>query len=593
MSNKKLLILERSGDSLKQTNDNDSVVLEGVFTQIGVRNRNNRIYEEKEFLPHVKDLQEKVKSSKLLGELDHPKQFDISLNNVSHVIEKLEYDPSTKQVIGRIRLLDTDKGKQAKALIEGGIPLHISSRASGRVDENGKVKIQKLFTYDLVADPGFANAELHRVNESFGFTEDETILIYEMDENDKATEIPIETLASEADAAAATNEETQTNKNTEDKMENFVTAEDFNKYTEYVKKEFNSLKEGLGNSDSATIEKLIAYTNHLSEKMNQMHGYMSYLAENLDNSIQHGDYVVENLNKVKDYTNYLAENLEHGVAYTEYVGKKVDEAISYSEHVAEGADNAIEYGKYLGENMNKAVAYSEYLKENVEKLGSYANYIAESLNKIQEGKATTSTTESVVESVNENVTSAPAAPAVDYKSSVEAKLNILLESALAKKEQENTKKDDLHFFRFLDNSKRVEFQSLNEGKQNEIVEKFKTNKYFSSSDANRIWESNFITEAPASLDVVTNMPDKYREKWESLNESQKTTILKQAKAYPLDSQYQINNFWQTRDLRTTKVNFEKIDESVIPGATVTAESTTSDSMAHIRESLKARFNNLK
>jgi len=132
---------------------------------------------------------------------------------------------------------------------------------------------------------------------------------------------------------------------------------------------------------------------------------------------------------------------------------------------------------------------------------------------------------------------------------------------------------------------------LNEGKQHEIVEKFKTNKYFSSSDANRIWESNFITEAPASLDVVTNMPDKFREKWESLNESQKTTVLKQAKAYPLDSQYQINNFWQTRDLRTTKVNFEKIDESIIPGAT--AESTTSDSMAHIRESLKARFNNLK
>jgi hypothetical protein len=593
MSNKKLLILERSGDSLKQTNDNDSVVLEGVFTQIGVRNRNNRIYEEKEFLPHVKDLQEKVKSSKLLGELDHPKQFDISLNNVSHVIEKLEYDPSTKQVIGRIRLLDTDKGKQAKALIEGGIPLHISSRASGRVDENGKVKIQKLFTYDLVADPGFANAELHRVNESFGFTEDESILIYEMDENDKAAETPIETLASEANAAT-TNEETETkNKNTEAQMENFVTAEDFNKYTEYVKKEFNSLKEGLGNSDNATIEKLIAYTNHLSEKMNQMHGYMTYLAENLDNSIQHGDYVVENLNKVKDYTNYLAENLEHGVAYTEYVGKKVDEAISYAEHVAEGADNAIEYGKYLGENMNKTVAYAEYLKENVEKLGSYANYIAESLNKIQEGKVAVATTEAVVESVNENANPAPAAPAVDYKSSVEAKLNILLESAMAKKEQENLKKDDLHFFRFLDNSKRVEFQSLNEGKQNEIVEKFKTNKYFSSSDANRIWESNFITEAPASLDVVTNMPDKYREKWESLNESQRSTIMKQAKAYPLDSQYQINNFWQTRDLRTTKVNFEKIDESIIPGATATAESATNDSMNQIKETLKARFNNLR
>jgi len=582
MSNKKLLILERSGDSLKQTREDDSVVLEGVFTQIGVRNRNNRIYEEKEFLPHIKELQEKVKSSKLLGELDHPKQFDISLNNVSHVIEKLEYDPSTKQVIGRIRLLDTDKGKQAKALIEGGIPLHISSRASGRVDENGKVKIQKLFTYDLVADPGFANAELHRVNESFGFNEsDETLLIYEMDE-ERSTETPIETPTSVI-------EETQTidNKNNDQQMENFVTAEDFNKYTEYVKKEFNTLKESLGNSNDATVKKLIEYSDHLAEKLNQMHGYVSYLAENLDNAIQHGDYTVENLNKVKDYTNYLAESLQQGISYTEYVGNKVDESIAYAEHVAKGADNAIEYGKYLGENMNRAVAYSEYLKENVEKLGSYASYIAESVNRIQEG-AVAKPAETVAESLNES--KVEAAKPADYKNSVEAKLNILLESAIAKKDAE-TKKDDLHFFRFLDNSKKAEFDSLNEGKQSEIVDKFKTNKYFSSTDANKIWESCFITEAPSRLDVVSNMPDKYREKWESMNESQKSSILAQAKFYNLESQYQINNFWQTRDLRATKLTMEKIDESIVPGQDANAQ--VNESMNQIKETLKARFNNLR
>ena len=160
MSDKNLLIIERSSSSLDTKSENGSVVLEGVFTEIGVKNKNNRIYEETEVLPHIKDLQEKVKTSKLLGELDHPKSFDISLGNVSHVIEKLEYDPTTKKVMGRIRLLNTDKGRQAKALIEDGIPLHISSRAAGNVDENGKVSIKKLFTYDLVADPGFENAEL-------------------------------------------------------------------------------------------------------------------------------------------------------------------------------------------------------------------------------------------------------------------------------------------------------------------------------------------------------------------------------------------------------------------------------------------------
>ena len=183
MSGKKLLILERSQSNLAQdTTDDGAVVLEGVFTEFGVRNKNNRIYEEKEVLPHINELKEKVKSGKLLGELDHPKDFDISLSNVSHVVESLEYDSEKKQVIGRIRLLNTTKGKEAQSLIKDGIPLHISSRAAGTVDESGKVKIKKFFTYDLVADPGFENAELSRVNESYGFDNDDTLIIYEMDE---------------------------------------------------------------------------------------------------------------------------------------------------------------------------------------------------------------------------------------------------------------------------------------------------------------------------------------------------------------------------------------------------------------------------
>ena len=142
---KNLLIIERSSTVLNTQKETDgSVILEGVFTQIGVKNKNNRIYEEEEVLPHINELKEKVASKKLLGELDHPKDFDISLSNVSHVIEDLRYDEDKKQVLGRIKLLNTSKGKEAKALIEDGIPLHISSRAAGTVGNDGRVKIKKL-----------------------------------------------------------------------------------------------------------------------------------------------------------------------------------------------------------------------------------------------------------------------------------------------------------------------------------------------------------------------------------------------------------------------------------------------------------------
>ena len=174
-----LLIVESSaGTTTKDftvSKDKGGYVLEGIFGEIGIKNKNNRIYDEAEYLPQIESLQDKIKESKLLGELDHPKQFEISLERVSHVIEKLEYDKATKQVRGRIRILNTSKGKEAQALIDGGIPLHISSRAAGSVSEDGHVKIKKLFTYDLVADPGFANAELKCINESYGIANDNTL----------------------------------------------------------------------------------------------------------------------------------------------------------------------------------------------------------------------------------------------------------------------------------------------------------------------------------------------------------------------------------------------------------------------------------
>ena len=159
-----LLIVEKSSSILTKSGEDKDYVLEGVFGEIDVKNKNNRIYTEDEYLPQIKSLQDKIGGSKLLGELDHPQQFDISLKNVSHVVEELRYDQENKKVMCKIRLLDTDAGKQAKALVDAGVPLHISSRAAGEVSEGGKVKIKQLFTYDLVADPGFENAQLNRVN---------------------------------------------------------------------------------------------------------------------------------------------------------------------------------------------------------------------------------------------------------------------------------------------------------------------------------------------------------------------------------------------------------------------------------------------
>lgn len=544
MSGKKLLILERSQSNLAQnTTEDGAVVLEGVFTEFGVRNKNNRIYEEKEVLPHINELKEKVKSGKLLGELDHPKDFDISLSNVSHVVESLDYDPEKKQVIGRIRLLNTSKGKEAQSLIKDGIPLHISSRAAGSVDESGKVKIKKFFTYDLVADPGFENAELSRVNESYGFDNDDTLLIYEMDET----------------------------KNTEDKIEatmenqnNFVTVEDFQKYTEYVKGVLNNVKESSNSDSTEIVEKLVKYTEHIAEKVNQLSDYAEYLSENLDKSISFSDYLAENVNQIKNYTTYLAEELDTTIQYAEHVAEKADQGIQYSEHVAEKADQSIQYTNYLRENLEKGIEYTEYVAEKVDQGIAYSEHIAEGLNKTinyaeyiaenvnsEEGEAInestkTESTKAITESVKVVEKS--------YQDSIEEKLSQLIAKAESKIVSE------MHFMNFLSESKKNEFNSLSEEKQKMIVESMNAKPIMSTGQVENIWESCFI-EKKRELNFIDDMPEKYQSKWDALSENRQTQIIAESKFHNLTTPYSINNFWATRDLRPSQFELEKLNES--------------------------------
>jgi methyl-accepting chemotaxis protein len=522
-----LLILERSTSNLLSTKGKDgSIVLEGVFTEIGKKNKNNRIYEEDEVLPHINELKKKVGTGKLLGELDHPKEFDVSLSNVSHVVEELNYDPHKKQVTGRIRLLNTSKGKEAQSLIEDGIPLHISSRAAGTVGQDGKVKIKKFFTYDLVADPGFENAELTRVNESFGYEKSDDLFIYEMDKN---------------------YEEKQ---DTEMSQQDFVTVEDFNKYSEYLKNEITSLKESGSSADTDTMDKLIKYTEHVAERVNQLNDYTEYLSENLDKSISHTDYVVENVNQIKNYAKYLAEELDNSIQYSEHVAEKADQGIEFSNYLAENLDKGIAYSEYVAEKLNSGLKYSEYLKENLEKVGDYTEYIAENINEhLLESKKPVKTAKTGI--ITEKVTA-------NYKTSITEKLNSLIEKA-----EENHAKfvtPETRFFALLNENKKAQFESLNESKQKEIISKFNSSRCLSTIEAENIWESCFIPERK-TLNFIDDMPDKYLQKWTALSKADQSRVVAESNFFPLNTPYQINNFWQTRDLRVSKLTMQPINES--------------------------------
>ena len=136
-----------------------------------------------------------------------------------------------------------------------------------------------------------------------------------------------------------------------------------------------------------------------------------------------------------------------------------------------------------------------------------------------------------------------------FKTDLSSKLSAILESAKGDKNEVT----EYHFFQFLGESKRKEFEAFNESTKTKIVNAFNRNRYYGTADANAIWESCFATETK-TLNWLASMPNRFINSWNSLTESQQNSIKAQASTKLLETQYQIDNFWSTRDLREVKID---------------------------------------
>lgn len=111
--------------------------IKGIMAQGGVINRNKRIYPS-DILAESMNIYENeyIKTSRAVGELEHPESGQINLDRISHLIESLERVGDN--YYGKAKILNTPTGRIASGLLEGGVKLGVSTRADGKVVRNSQ-----------------------------------------------------------------------------------------------------------------------------------------------------------------------------------------------------------------------------------------------------------------------------------------------------------------------------------------------------------------------------------------------------------------------------------------------------------------------
>jgi len=139
------------------------ITVKALLQRADQKNQNNRRYPRGILEREMENYQKAISEGRATGELDHPEESVVELQNVSHVIREAWWEGD--EVMGTVEILNTPNGKIAQELMEAGIKLGISSRGVGETqkDEEGCDVVDESFilvAFDLVSEPSTENAWL-------------------------------------------------------------------------------------------------------------------------------------------------------------------------------------------------------------------------------------------------------------------------------------------------------------------------------------------------------------------------------------------------------------------------------------------------
>jgi len=147
----------------REAMNDGTMFLSGRIQTADKQNGNGRVYPYEVLKREMDNYSRIVKDNRACGELDHPDDSVVNLKNVSHIITQVWWEG--KDVMGKIKVLDTPSGRILKDLVNAGVKLGISSRGLGSVRESmGKTVVEadfQLICFDIVSEPSTPDAYVY------------------------------------------------------------------------------------------------------------------------------------------------------------------------------------------------------------------------------------------------------------------------------------------------------------------------------------------------------------------------------------------------------------------------------------------------